>query len=1199
MGQLDLGTLIAKITVDDKGFTAGMDSATRRTQRFTADVQAQGGVVDRVFHSLGRSAKASLQVAATAAAGATVGVAALGKNTLSTGLAYNAMQQNANAALKTMLGSQKAVNEQMEKLGKLAQNSPFSKATFISAQQQLIAFGVEVEKVIPLLDAMQNAVAASGGGSQQLADLAFVVAQIKAAGKITGQDLIQLGQRGINAAEIIGKAFGKSSAEVKAMISKNQIDADQAIDALTKGMMEKFGGATDAIKKQWSGAADRIKAANRDIGADLGKMFIDPAGGGRAVEWGNRLADVLRTFQKRLREAQGDIEDFLSPAFKNISKGLDAANNALKKFDAARAGAQLEKLTSYTPLIGGTTAALMTFALQPIPVIGQLASAMGPLTVGVAALIAASPELRKSGSAFGEAFKPGEKILASTAKQLADLAIQLIKDLSPALESGAKGLGTFLTNISPLAPALVSVLSALAPVVTAGAELASAFANLPTPVLAAVVALAALHGPLGPLVAKLTDLGSTGGSVISALVADLQAMGTTGAATVKSFTSAGSTLKNTLTIFDRVGTSLRNDTTPGLLSASRELKAFEPAAALASNSVGAFSKASVNAGTGVFKLSTLAKNAGSALAGAFGALLSPANLALGAVSLLAGAFAAYSQKQAEATQRVEEYKETLDRTTAAVSAHTREVIRSKAETDGALSAYVALGGAAEDYIRAVSGEGEAMERVNKTLEAKREAAAKVETAYMDGTNAVSAYNYAQNKLDPNVEKVTASLQQQSEELQRAQDETRKNTSEAERAVEAERQRQQAIDKSTDAMRAQNAAQGSLVDAQLRSADATDRLNKAIEEHGKITVDAYGKVNVLDRSNRWFIDGMRNKIQAIQDEARAFEKTSHSQEEAKAKADEWAHSLQEMAEKAGVPKEAVDELVKTLGGIPEVKQMTFTADTEAGKKAIEDFINEVSKKGGTLTLDARNDPAVEQLAHTLGLVEASKGVFAIDANNEPATAKLLAGIAQVNTSTGVMTIDANNNRFQQVLTASKTQGDNTSAVMSIYANDYASAKAEQARRYINSLSSYIDVYYRKHGESAQLLPDTFANGGIHPPVFGFANGTENHLAQIAPAGAMRLWAEPETGGEAYIPLSRMKRRRSERILAEVASRFGGTYLPGRVSQHANGSASEGQAERNSTAQTVVNFTQNIQTAFTKPDSEYKSEGAAIARLVGSL
>src|SRR5690606_34485702 len=57
------------------------------------------------------------------------------------------------------------------------------------------------------------------------------------------------------------------------------------------------------------------------------------------------------------------------------------------------------------------------------------------------------------------------------------------------------------------------------------------------------------------------------------------------------------------------------------------------------------------------------------------------------------------------------------------------------------------------------------------------------------------------------------------------------------------------------------------------------------------------------------------------------------------------------------------------------------------------------------------------------------------------------------------------------------------------------------------------------------------------VRAFANGSENHVAQIAPAGAWRLWAEPETGGEAYIPLSQSKRARSEAILADVANRFG--------------------------------------------------------------
>lgn len=51
------------------------------------------------------------------------------------------------------------------------------------------------------------------------------------------------------------------------------------------------------------------------------------------------------------------------------------------------------------------------------------------------------------------------------------------------------------------------------------------------------------------------------------------------------------------------------------------------------------------------------------------------------------------------------------------------------------------------------------------------------------------------------------------------------------------------------------------------------------------------------------------------------------------------------------------------------------------------------------------------------------------------------------------------------------------------------------------------------------------------------GVENHTAQIAQAGAMRVWAEPETGGEAYIPLGVAKRARSRAIWRETGKRLG--------------------------------------------------------------
>jgi hypothetical protein len=89
----------------------------------------------------------------------------------------------------------------------------------------------------------------------------------------------------------------------------------------------------------------------------------------------------------------------------------------------------------------------------------------------------------------------------------------------------------------------------------------------------------------------------------------------------------------------------------------------------------------------------------------------------------------------------------------------------------------------------------------------------------------------------------------------------------------------------------------------------------------------------------------------------------------------------------------------------------------------------------------------------------------------------------------------------------------------------------------------------------------ANGNIldgygNRQVSKFADGA--HIAQIG-NGRTRIWDEPETGGEAYIPLAAQKRSRSEAILAEVAARFGGQYL-------APGSARGGSSR-------VMNFSQN--------------------------
>lgn len=225
-------------------------------------------------------------------------VTALGVASLKTGIQYNQLQQTTRAALTTLLGSAQAANEQMDKLDDFARKSPFSKATFIQAQQQMLAFGIETKKVIPYMDALQDATAAAGGSNQQLGELAFVMAQISAAGKITAQDLMQFGQRGVNAADLIGKSMGKTGAQIRAEITNGTLGANDALDALAEGMKDRFGGAAANVKNTFGGAMDRVSAAWRDFSAELAKPLVNPNGGGSLVELLNWSADAMRNFQK-------------------------------------------------------------------------------------------------------------------------------------------------------------------------------------------------------------------------------------------------------------------------------------------------------------------------------------------------------------------------------------------------------------------------------------------------------------------------------------------------------------------------------------------------------------------------------------------------------------------------------------------------------------------------------------------------------------------------------------------------------------------------------------------------------------------------------------------------------------------------------------------------------------------------------------
>jgi hypothetical protein len=99
---------------------------------------------------------------------------------------------------------------------------------------------------------------------------------------------------------------------------------------------------------------------------------------------------------------------------------------------------------------------------------------------------------------------------------------------------------------------------------------------------------------------------------------------------------------------------------------------------------------------------------------------------------------------------------------------------------------------------------------------------------------------------------------------------------------------------------------------------------------------------------------------------------------------------------------------------------------------------------------------------------------------------------------------------------------------------------------------VQVYLITHGLDNQAarnqadrndIRSAYGNILENNRVVKFALGGEDHSPFIG-NGTRRVFDEPETGGEAYLPLRNDARRpRAEAILADVANRFGGTYSKG--------------------------------------------------------
>lgn len=1041
------------------------------------------------FQSFGNMLKSGTQLGAQLFAGATTAAVGLGTAAFKVGADYNRMQQTSRAALKSILGSTEAVNAQMDKLDEFAKNSPFSKQTFIQAQQQMLGFGVAAEDVIPALDAIQNGVAAMGGSNEDISSITYALSQMQSQGKLSGETLRDLGVYGIDAASIIADQMGVSGEEIRDMASKpGGIPVDQVWDPLINGLTERFGGATAEVKQQFDGALDRVKAAWRDTGSVLAQPWIDPNGGGQLVEWTNLFADGLRAIEKQAGPVVDIMMGRLAPTIDLVTGGLTEAKDVIAGWDSSRLESGLDKIGEYGPIVASTSAALFTMGTKNVPVLGALGTGMGPVIAGIAALVASSPQLRAVGADFLQALQPAIGPAGQLAQILADSLMRTLDRLTPSigdtLEAGADLAVTFTSGLVPAAKLVTGVAEPLIGIV---GDLASWFSQLPQPVQTAVAAIVLMHGKLGPLNSLLTVAGK-----------GIKSFGET-------IAIAGMVAKQ-----DGIGTLTK--------------------------SLGG--------------VSGVAKKAGSALLGAFGG---PVGLAITAV--VAG-LTLFAQKSAEAQARADSYAAALqgvegsaENTAAALTRVSNENIISgdnmdwgwvqklNSGFDSTKDALDGVGISVSDFSAAINGSGADVENMEQRLDGIKE-------KYPELGGAVRELKI---KLGQQAE---ASQQAQSgaEALEQANEDLADS---AYLAADANRDHKLSLEELnnyrqglTDKILAQKQAQRDLDEQIQRSgetianAESTSRdYEQALDDVAKKTIAA-----MKASADNGDLEGMQ---QSLKDGKEAFiefaQQAGMSADEAQAAWDELKISADNYEPiKPEVDITDAQATIEELGMIinDETGMIEIGADSVPAQTTLAELGLEIDEKDGTVTINGEKYPAETTLAQYLATVDGSVGDVKIDGNTYKGDAVLSAYLKAVSEGHEYVEIDGKKYKAESVLSALKGQIKGTTENVYIGAdNSRAMAAIGQVKTGLSQLfdkTVHITTVHNVVG-NGKTSNTAVADGGI---INSYADGKLPDQALIkSPQSNLIQWAEPETEGEAFIPLAKSKRSRSIAIWREVGKRFG--------------------------------------------------------------
>lgn len=263
--------------------------------------------------------------------------------------------EEAEASLRGLGHSASEVSGIMDNALAAVQGTAFGMGDAAKVAQNLVAANVgtgkELEGTLRLV-----ADAATIAGTD-LASMGSIFTKVATDGRLQGDVIAQLGDRGINILAALSNEFGVAADEARKMASDSEI----SFEMFTQAMESAMGGAAEAAGRTVKGSWELVGAAIGRVGAELGRESFQRAPGILIS-----IADGIDALTPAAQKAGGA----LGRALDEVGSMMESASGAMSDFFASSAW------QSRATQMGETFSALGDAAGRFVPVAADVAMAL-------------------------------------------------------------------------------------------------------------------------------------------------------------------------------------------------------------------------------------------------------------------------------------------------------------------------------------------------------------------------------------------------------------------------------------------------------------------------------------------------------------------------------------------------------------------------------------------------------------------------------------------------------------------------------------------------------------------------------------------------------------------------------------------------------------------------------------------------------